>query len=133
MRISRPSDSDTMTLKKLWESARIIPDFHTSLKPLKVGRQFRTQSVAHMLWKYGVWTVASPVGLGLTLVVPFAFLAVFPLAYAIDSWGSRMLDPIFLPLGKRTYTVIEKDKTKKDKKFKVQYPDGSITWMSQIF
>lgn len=122
-----------MTLKKLWETARIIPDFHTSLKPLKVGRRFHTQSFAHMLWKYGVWTVASPVGLGLTLVVPFAFLAVFPLAWIIDSRGSRMLDPIFLPKGKRTYTVIEKDKTKKDKKFKIQYDDGTTSWMNQIF
>jgi hypothetical protein len=122
-----------MTLKKLWQSLRIIPDFHTSLKPLKVGRKFRNQSFAHVLWKYGLWSVTTSAGLGLTLVAPFAFLIIFPLTYAIDSFGSRLLDPIFLPKGKRTYTVIEKDKTKKDKKFKVQYDDGTTTWMDQIF
>lgn len=131
--MSNPTEDEyKMTPKKLWEALRIVPDFHTSLRRLKVGRQFRTRSFAHILWQYGVWTVASPTGLGLTLIFPFAFLFIFPLAYAIDSWGSRMLDPIFLPKGKRTYTVIEKDKTRTDKKFKIQYDDGTISWMDQM-
>lgn len=127
--MSTPIDDDKMTPKKLWEGLKIIPDFHTSLRRKKVGRRFRTQTFAHMLWKYGVWTVAGPTGLGLTLIAPFAFLIIFPLALAIDSAGSRILDPIFLPKGKRRYTILEVDKKSSGQTTKVQYNDGTIAWM----
>lgn len=127
--MSAPIDDDKMTPKKLWEGLRIIPNFHTSLRRKKVGRQFRTQSFAHMLWKYGVWTVAGPTGLGLTVVAPFAFLVVFPLALSIDYVGSRILDPIFLPKGKRRYTILEVDKKRSGQTTRIQYNDGTTTWM----
>jgi hypothetical protein len=123
------SDDGKMTPKKLWEGLRIIPNFHTSLRRKKVGREFRTQSFAHMLWKYGVWSVAAPTGLALTVVAPFAFLATFPLALAIDYAGSRVLDPIFLPKGKRRYTILEVDKKRSGSTTKIQYSDGTIVWM----
>jgi hypothetical protein len=129
MSTSSSHDDDKMTLKKLWEALRIIPDFHVSLRRRKVGRQFRTQTFAHILWQYGVWSVAAPAGLGLTVVAPFAFLVIFPLAYAIDFAGSRLLDPIFLPKGKRHYTVVEIDKKRSGKTTKIQYDDGTIAWM----
>jgi hypothetical protein len=124
------SDDGKLTPKQLWEGLKIIPNFHTSLRRKKVGRQFRTQTLAHMLWKYGVWTVAVPAGLGLTMIAPFALLITFPLALAIDSAGSRILDPIFLPKGKRRYTIIEVDKKRSGQTTKIQYNDGTIAWQS---
>lgn len=123
-------DDGKLTRKQLWEALKTIPDFHTSLRRRKVGRQFRTQTFAHMFWKYGVWTVAAPSGVGLTIVAPFAFLIIFPLASAIDYVGSRILDPIFLPSGKRRYTVIEVDKKRSGQTTKIQYNDGTTAWMS---
>jgi hypothetical protein len=120
-------DDEKMTPKKLWEGLRIIPDFHASLRKRKAGRKFRTQTLAHMLWKYGVWTVAGPTGLGLTMVAPFAFLVIFPTALAIDYIGSRILDPIFLPKGKRWYTVLEV--TKESPTTQIQYNDGTTVWI----
>lgn len=120
---------DDMTPKKFWEALKIIPDFHASLRRKKVGRQFRTQTFAHMLWKYGVWTVACPTGLGLSLIAPFIFPVIFGLALAIDYAGSRILDPFFLPSGKRRYTIIELDKKRSGKTTKIQYNDGTIAWM----
>jgi hypothetical protein len=52
-----------------------------------------------------------------------------PLALAIDSAGSRILDPIFLPKGKRRYTILEVDKTRSGQTTKIQYNDGTIAWM----
>jgi hypothetical protein len=127
--MSTPIDDGNLTPKQLWEGLKIIPDFHTSLRRKKVGRQFRTQTLAHMLWKYGVWTVAVPTGVGLTLVAPFIFPLVFGLASAIDYAGSRVLDPIFLPSGKRRYTILEVDKKRSGQTTKIQYNDGTITWM----
>lgn len=118
-----------MTPKKLWEGLKIIPDFHTSLRRKKVGRTFRTETLAHLLWKYGVWSVAGPTGLGLTVVAPFAFLIVFPTALAIDYVGSRTLDILFLPKGKRRYTIIEIDKKRSGKTTHIQYNDGTTEWM----
>lgn len=123
------SYDDNMTHKKFWDTLKIIPDFHTSLRRKKVGRQFRTQTFAHLIWKHGVWAVAAPTGLGLTLVAPFIFPLIFGLALAIDSAGSRILDPIFLPKGKRRYTIVELDKKRSGKTTKIQYNDGTVEWM----
>lgn len=122
-------DDGKLTPKKIWETLKIIPNFHTSLRRKKVGRQFRTNTLAHVLWQYGVWSVACPTGLALTLIFPFSFAIIFPLALAIDKAGSRILDPIFLPKGKRTYTILEVDKKRSGQTTKIQYNDGTTTWM----
>jgi hypothetical protein len=122
------TNDDKLTPKQIWETLKIIPEFHTSLRRKKVGREFRTQTFAHLIWSYGVWSVAAPTGLGLTMVAPFALLITFPLALAIDTAGARILDPIFLPKGKRRYTIIEVDKKRSGQTTKIQYTDGTIDW-----
>lgn len=126
---SGTAPDDKLTPKQFWDALKIIPDFHTSLRKKKVGRQFRTQTLAHVIWKYGVWSVAAPTGLGLSLVAPFIFPVIFGLAAAIDYAGSRVLDPIFLPRGKRRYTIIEFDKKSSGKTTKIQYTDGTVLLM----
>lgn len=122
------SNDDKLTPKQFWETLKIIPNFHTSLRRKKVGRQFRAKTFAHVIWQYGVWSVATPAGLGLTLIAPYIFPVICGLAIAIDYAGCRILDPIFLPKGKRRYTIIELDKKRSDKTTKIQYNDGTVEW-----